>query len=120
MVAGDFEDVIQKATKGDVIYADPPYTVRHNLNAFRKYNESLFSWEDQERLAQALTDAALRDVRVVVSNANHSTVSDLYPAVFSRRAIARNSSIAASSDKRGAYDELLLWTEGAINELVLS
>lgn len=120
LVIGDFESVIQKTSKGDLIYADPPYTVRHNLNAFRKYNESLFSWEDQERLARVLTEATLRGARVIVSNANHETVSDLYPAVFSRHAISRNSSIAAASEKRGAYDELLLWTKGAIDEHVLS
>ena len=120
LIVGDFEDVVQTASKGDLIYADPPYTVRHNMNAFRKYNESLFSWADQERLARVLTKSARKGVRVVVSNANHETVSDLYPSVFSRRAIARNSSIAAASAKRGAYNELLLWTEGAIDEHILS
>ena len=120
LIVGDFEQVVQTTSKGDLIYADPPYSVRHNMNAFRKYNESLFSWEDQERLARVLTTSARKGVRVVVSNANHETVSDLYPALFSRHAIARNSPIAAASEKRGAYDELLLWTEGAIDEHVLS
>lgn len=115
LILGDFEDIVKMASPGDLIYADPPYTVRHNLNAFRKYNESLFSWKDQERLARILTKAARRGVRVVVSNANHETVRDLYPDIFFRHEITRNSSIAASSEKRGAYDELLLWTEGAIN-----
>ena len=120
LISGDFEPVVQRASPGDVIYADPPYTVLHNLNAFRKYNESLFSWEDQVRLAAALSEAAQRGVRVVVSNANHPSVSELYPQGFLRTSIARNSSIAASSQKRGAFDELLLWTEGAIDEHVFS
>ena len=120
LLTGDFEASIKMASTGDVIYADPPYSVRHNLNAFRKYNESLFSWEDQERLAHVLTEAAVKGVQVVISNANHPTVSELYPELFSRCEITRNSSIAASSAKRGAYDELLLWTRGAINERILS
>jgi DNA adenine methylase len=120
LIAEDCEAVIQRASSGDIIYADPPYTVRHNLNSFRKYNESLFSWEDQVRLAVALSDAAQRGVRVVVSNANHSSVSELYPQAFLRKSIARNSSIAASPDKRGAFEELLLWTEGAIDERFFS
>jgi DNA adenine methylase len=42
----DFEDLIDLAGDGDFVFADPPYTVRHNHNAFIKYNEDLFSWFD--------------------------------------------------------------------------
>ena len=35
----DFEGLIDGANQGDLVFADPPYTVRHNSNAFIKYNE---------------------------------------------------------------------------------
>jgi len=38
------------------MFCDPPYTVRHNYNGFRKYNEVIFSWADQERLAASLRE----------------------------------------------------------------
>lgn len=44
--ACDFEELIDLAEEGDLIFADPPYTVRHNHNGFIKYNENLFSWSE--------------------------------------------------------------------------
>ena len=41
----DFEEIIDQAKSGDLIYADPPYTVKHNNNGFLKYNQSIFNWE---------------------------------------------------------------------------
>jgi DNA adenine methylase len=40
----DFEELIDEAKRNDLVFADPPYTVRHNVNGFIKYNEDLFSW----------------------------------------------------------------------------
>jgi DNA adenine methylase len=48
--AGDFEGVVSDAVEGDFVFLDPPYTVKHNMNGFIKYNEGLFSWNDQIRL----------------------------------------------------------------------
>jgi DNA adenine methylase len=117
--ACDFEESIASAWAGDFVFADPPYVVKHNLNGFRKYNEALFSWSDQERLARVLCDAAERGVRVVATNANHPSVSLLYPKIFRRTPATRGSCVAGLAAKRGTTEELILWTEGAVNELVL-
>jgi len=45
--ACDFEETIERTRVGDLIFVDPPYTVKHNLNGFVKYNETIFSWSDQ-------------------------------------------------------------------------
>lgn len=37
----DFEELVDDAKRNDLVFADPPYTVRHNLNGFIKYNEKL-------------------------------------------------------------------------------
>lgn len=114
----DFEESIEVAGRGDFVFADPPYVVKHNLNGFRKYNEALFSWADQERLARVLCRAAERGAKVVATNANHPSVSQLYPNTFRRKAVTRGSLVAGSAAKRGKTEELILWTEGAVNELV--
>ncbi len=51
MRVSDFQFLIDEAQSNDLVFADPPYTVRHNLNGFINYNEVLFSWEDQQRLS---------------------------------------------------------------------
>lgn len=53
LVCSNFEKVIDQAGDNDFVFADPPYTVQHNLNGFVKYNETIFSWKDQLRLRRA-------------------------------------------------------------------
>lgn len=106
---GDFENVINEAGEDDLIFADPPYTVRHNLNGFVKYNEVLFSWADQERLARALKRAAARGAKVVATNANHHSVRSLYESWdFLARSAARFSQISADGASRKQFEELII------------
>lgn len=88
----DFEVVIDRADCGDMIYCDPAYTVKHDNNGFLRYNESVFSWADQTRLRNASIKAARRGATIVVSNAAHPTIAELYRPykpllVFRRSAI---------------------------------
>ena len=78
VVQSDFESVMDQAGPGDVVYCDPTYTVTHEKNGFVRYNESNFSWADQERLAIAARRVARRGATVVVSNAYHSAVHKLF------------------------------------------
>lgn len=105
----DFEDLINEASEDDLIFADPPYTVRHNLNGFIKYNEVLFSWADQERLAIALRRAASRGAKIVATNANHHSVRSLYSGWdFMTRAVSRFSQISADGSSRRQFEELII------------
>lgn len=105
----DFECVIDEAQEGDLVFADPPYTVRHNLNGFVKYNEILFSWADQERLARALKRAGARGVMVVATNANHRSVRNLYASWdFHTRSVSRYSQISADAASRRQFEELVI------------
>lgn len=100
----DFEEMIDAADTGDVVYADPPYTTKHNNNGFRRYNETLFTWNDQIRLASACLRAAARGVNVIVSNADHIEVCDLYKR-FTSIVRCRYSSVGASKKSRGRVAE---------------
>lgn len=104
----DFEKTIRLAGHGDVIYADPPYTVAHNNNGFTKYNDKIFSWADQIRLRDALKAALKRGASTVVSNAHHKSVRRLYQGFETVDVICRNSVIAGVGEGRGPTSELLI------------
>lgn len=105
---GDFEATIDLAHDGDLVFVDPPYTVKHNLNGFIKYNEKIFSWEDQIRLSECLKRASNRGCKIIATNAYHPAVKELYEDDFNISALDRHSVIAASSAYRGRYEELLI------------
>lgn len=108
LICGDFEESIEMAEKNDLVFADPPYTVKHNLNGFIKYNDALFSWNDQIRLRDAILRAKHRGVRVIVTNAHHASIRELYQKKFLLEPIVRASVLAGSSDHRGRCEELLI------------
>lgn len=106
--AVDFEVAIDSASEGDLLYIDPPYTVKHNFNGFLKYNQSIFSWDDQIRLHDALVRAKYRGCHIIVSNADHQSVHSLYSDFSETYTIPRASVIAGKSKARGLTSELLV------------
>ncbi|TNJ54101.1 Dam family site-specific DNA-(adenine-N6)-methyltransferase [Paenibacillus hemerocallicola] len=107
----DFEFLINNANQDDLVFADPPYTVRHNQNGFIKYNENLFSWNDQLRLADALLRAKQRGAIVIATNANHQLLRELYQERgFEINTVSRYSSISADPKKRNQYEEIIVHT----------
>lgn len=106
--AMDFEDAIGRADKGDFVYADPPYTAKHQNNGFVKYNEKLFSWADQERLAKAMESAARRGASIMLSNAAHKSVQALYDGFGEWRTLTRSSVLSGDPTFRGNAAELVI------------
>jgi DNA adenine methylase len=106
----DFEDTIDSSDKGDFVFVDPPYSVMHNNNNFIKYNSNLFSWADQVRLSLALKRAVSRGVQIMLSNADHMSVKNLYCDFGYHHKIERSSILAAKSTKRCKTSELLITT----------
>lgn len=107
IVCGDFADTVKKAKAGDFVYFDPPYTVAHDNNGFLEYNECIFQWQDQQKLATLVKALAAKGVKILVSNANHSTVRALYDASHVYM-IERKSTISATKESRGDVKEILV------------
>ncbi|AVM26086.1 Dam family site-specific DNA-(adenine-N6)-methyltransferase [Bacillus pumilus] len=105
----DYEVVINMANKDDFIFVDPPYTVNHNDNGFIQYNEKLFSWADQIRLCEALVRARDRGAKIIMTNANHESVRNLYKEYcFEFKIVSRFSGISSKAKGRKKYEEIIV------------
>ena len=104
----DFEMTIRNSSVEDLIFLDPPYVTGHNNNGFIDYNEKLFSWSDQERLASIASELHRSGAHVLVTNAYHSDLLDLYPR-FNFDILSRHSTLAGNGSRRKVTEEVLMW-----------
>jgi DNA adenine methylase len=116
--AADFAEVIAKTGEGDFVFVDPPYTVKHNKNNFIKYNEHIFSWSDQIRLAESLRVKASSGASFLVTNAAHKSVINLYKDFAKTVTVSRASVLSGKSEARGKTDEVLSLVGPAWEETV--
>lgn len=116
----DFEVTLNNAKDGDFVFVDPPYTVKHNLNGFIKYNDKIFSWADQIRLRDAVVRASARGARILVTNANHASIREIYDGVGRQQVVGRASVLAASTAHRNQTEELVIqtWLDAHVGDAV--
>jgi DNA adenine methylase len=103
----DFEDACSHAKRGDFVFMDPPYVTAHNNNGFIEYNEKIFGWDDQIRLARLCNRLSSIGVFVLVTNANHLPLIDLYEG-FQPIEMVRKSTLAGNIKARRKVSEVLL------------
>ncbi len=107
IIATDFEKAVEYPNRDDFVYFDPPFTVKHDNNGFRQYNERVFSWKDQERLSELSIDLKKRGVKIMISNATDKDVMGLY-GTFYKYKVSRVSTISGITSKRGRVDEAII------------
>ncbi len=105
----DFEENTKDAEAGDLVYLDPPYVTGHTDNGFIEYNEVLFSWQDQQRLARTARRLDQKGVHVIVSNADHPKITELYEG-FAVKQFRRSSTLASDVSKRRQVSEVLIFS----------
>ena len=103
----DFRESVSDAKRGDLVFFDPPYVTKHNNNGFRDWNEVLFSWDDQVSLAAEARRLADRGVHVIISNADHKDIRDLYNG-FEIIGFNRSSTLSSSPKFRGSVGEIIV------------
>ncbi|WP_372490789.1 DNA adenine methylase [Rathayibacter rubneri] len=107
LLSGDFEVALSRAGAEDFVFLDPPYASSKRREGFVDYNEKLFTWEDQMRLAEVAETLRARGARVVVTNAFNSAIRDLYPN-FREYPLVRRSSLASDVSRRRPVAESAL------------
>jgi DNA adenine methylase len=108
LLISDFEEVMDRATSGDVIYCDPTYS-RVTRDSFDRYGAIVFNWADQERLAAAARRVAGRGVCVLISNGFYKEIYELFKTdiilQFSKKKTIGNH--ASNDNKHMEY--LFVW-----------
>jgi DNA adenine methylase len=107
-LVSDFQKVEEKVNKKDFVFVDPPYTVAHGLNGFIKYNQKIFSWEDQIRLKDFSQELNKNGTRFIITNAYHESILDLYKNTGKITVLSRPSVIGGTGAKRTHYDEIVI------------
>lgn len=94
--AGDFAALVSEASKGDTVYADPPYQ-----GTFSDYTANGFSDQDHERLAEALYEAHQRGASVYCHNVDTKLVRWLYEEWAEIIPMVEKRNINSKGDERG-------------------
>lgn len=105
---GDFSNCIDHVESKDLVYLDPPYVVAHENGTFVKYNQQLFSFEDQKRLKQMIQKINELGAYYILSNAHHDTIKEIfYNEEIKIYEPQRDSHIGGKNAKRGTVKEYI-------------
>jgi len=107
LLTRDFEACIKQVQAEDLVFLDPPYTVAHNNNGFVKYNQQLFSWEDQQRLSGLIDNVKARGAYYILTNAAHDSIAALFDKGDCCLETRRRNNIGGANAARGAATEYL-------------
>lgn len=107
LISGDFENRGDVIRRGTLVFLDPPYTVSHNDNGFIQYNQSIFSIEDQERLAQYIQYIMDQGAYFILTNAAHNAIREIFADCGRSMLVERQSLIGGKKAKRGLTSELV-------------
>ena len=109
ILTSDFGPVIHAAEENDLIFADPPYTIKKNTMSFIKYNEKLFTWNDQVRLHADLLSAKQNGAKIIHTNINCDEIREMYASSgFYISELSRHSCISGQTSGRNIVTELLI------------
>lgn len=107
LVSGDFENRGELIQEGTLVFLDPPYTVSHNDNGFIQYNQSIFSIEDQRRLANYIQFIMDQGAYFILTNAAHDAIREIFANCGRSMLVERQSLIGGKKAKRGLTSELV-------------
>jgi DNA adenine methylase len=107
IVRAGFEQVLERAKRGDFVYFDPPYVPVSATANFVAYGKDGFSPQHQLGLAQTFAALAKRRVHVMLSNSDAPDVHTLYGA-FQIDTVQARRSVNSRRDRRGPVGELIV------------
>lgn len=106
LIAGDFEQILRKARRGDFVYMDPPFSVKAR-RVFKEYNASIFNLDDLQRLRRWMEILSEADIKFLVSYAECEEADFLRIGFYTKTLTVRRN-IAGFVESRIRSNELLI------------
>lgn len=106
-VLSSFEQIIQSAKEGDVIYCDPPYVPLSPSANFTSYSASRFNMKEQQQLADLANEISVKGIPMLISNHNTSFTRKAYNKANKITKFHVQRFISCNGKKRGTAGELL-------------
>ena len=104
----NFTECIDNVTEGSLCFLDPPYTISHNKNGFIKYNQKIFTIEDQYRLSHFIDQIKDKGAYYILTNAAHDEIKNIFQKdkdfIYE---LSRASLIGGRNAKREKYQECI-------------
>ena len=101
----NFQDLLLKTNKKDVIYADPPYVPLSDTSYFTAYSPTVFGIKEQEQL---VCIAKKSKSRFIISNSDTEFTRQLYKDADKIIEVEVNRSISAKATSRAKAKELIV------------
>lgn len=102
-----FNEVVNNAREGDLIYLDPPYFPLNKTSNFTSYDENSFLEEKQKELLEVFEILDKRGCFVLHSNSDTEFIKDLYQG-YNIDFVQANRFINSKSSGRGKISEVLI------------
>lgn len=106
----DFAKAKENIKSGDLVFLDPPYVVpKESPEIFIKYNQNLFSLEDQHRLAEMVEWINDQRAYFILTNAYDDTILNIFKGKGDGRVLIRERSSLIGGKKayRGIVQEYI-------------
>ena len=107
MSVRDFKDALKNVRTKDLVFIDPPYTIAHNNNGFVKYNQKIFSYEDQVRLKEFIVSIKKLGAYYIMTNASHQSMTELFDIADRMLFTSRRNAVGGRTAERGSAIESL-------------
>ena len=112
LFSGDFTKARQNIGRNDLVFLDPPYVVSHNSNGFIKYNQKLFSLDDQYRLSLLIDFIKSRGAYYILTNAAHQKILEIFDKNDKVVPLERANLIGGLKAQRGQTTEYVFTNVG--------
>lgn len=102
-----FEEAVQDAKRGDLVYFDPPYLPISPSANFAAYAKEGFGLEQHELLANTILRLNKKGVYVLLSNSDTPVTRKVFKNALTLRRLLMSRTISASGSKREPVFEIL-------------